>query len=100
MTLTVLATTLAEAVAKDEAVGRYDLSAGRFGPNVSARLRELAATQAPVDLARFARVFEAWENGYRADPSTFLTAEECAAQNVSVLSADRAAYFCELLGRV
>lgn len=45
MTLTVLCTTLAEAVAKDEdpSAGGFDLSAGLFGPNVSQWLRETAA---------------------------------------------------------
>lgn len=50
-----------------------------------------------VTLEQMAQAFEAWENGYRADPTNFLTAEECAASNVSTLSADRAAYFRELL---
>jgi hypothetical protein len=50
-----------------------------------------------VTLASMAQAFEAWENGFRADPSKYLTAEECAAANVSQLSADRAAYFYELL---
>lgn len=51
----------------------------------------------PVTLEQMARAFEAWENGFRADPSKYMTAEECAAANVSALSADRAAYFRELL---
>lgn len=44
MTLTVLATQLAEAVAKDEAHkrGGCDLSAGMYGPNVKQWLRDLA----------------------------------------------------------
>lgn len=44
MTLTVLATGLAEAVLKDEApeVGGFDLSAGMYGPNVSDWLRSVA----------------------------------------------------------
>lgn len=48
MTLTVLCTQLAEAVAKDEEpeVGGFDLSAGMFGPNVSSWLREVAANLA------------------------------------------------------
>lgn len=50
-----------------------------------------------VTLERMAQAFEAWENGFRAEPSKYLTAEECAAANVSELSADRAAYFRELL---
>lgn len=48
MILTVLATDLADAVRKDEEGGEgFDLSAGMFGPNVSAWLREVAATLAP-----------------------------------------------------
>lgn len=51
MTLTVLATGLAEAVSRDEADTRdpsvldagFDLSAGMFGVHVSAWLREVAA---------------------------------------------------------
>ena len=56
-------------------------------------------TAAPmtVTLEQMAQAFEAWENGFRAEPSKYLTAEECAASNVSTLSADRAAYFRELL---
>jgi hypothetical protein len=50
-----------------------------------------------VTLAQMAKAFEAWENGFRAEPSKYMTAEECAAANVSTLSADRAAYFRELL---
>jgi hypothetical protein len=50
-----------------------------------------------VTLEQMAKAFEAWENGFRAEPSKFLTAEECAAAEVSTLSADRAAYFRELL---
>jgi hypothetical protein len=44
MTLTVLCTELAEAVAKDEAPeeGGFDLSAGLFGSNVSEWLRKTA----------------------------------------------------------
>ncbi len=44
MTLTVLATQLAEAVVKDETPeeGGCDLSAGLYGPNVSAWLRSVA----------------------------------------------------------
>ena len=44
VTCTVLATGLAEAVRKDEApeAGGFDLSAGIFGPAVSAWLREVA----------------------------------------------------------
>jgi len=52
-----------------------------------------------VTLEQLAQAFEAWENGYRAEPSKFLTAEECATAEVSTLSADRAAYFHELLSR-
>ena len=46
MTLTVLATQLAEAVAKDETpeVGGCDLSAGMYGPSASAWLRSVAET--------------------------------------------------------
>lgn len=50
-----------------------------------------------VTLTQMAQAFEAWENGFRADPSKYLTVEECAAANVSTLSADRAAYFSALL---
>ena len=53
-----------------------------------------------VTLEQMAKAFEAWENGFRADPSKFLTAEECAALDVSPLSADRASYFRELLAAV
>jgi hypothetical protein len=50
-----------------------------------------------VSIEQMAKAFEAWENGYRADPQKFMTADEVAAGEVSQLSADRAAYFHELL---
>lgn len=50
-----------------------------------------------VSIEQMAKAFEAWENGYRADPQKFMTADEVAAAEVSQLSADRAAYFRELL---
>lgn len=56
-----------------------------------------SAAPMTVTLEQMAQAFEAWENGFRAEPSKYLTAEECAAANVSALSADRAAYFRELL---
>jgi hypothetical protein len=48
----ILATSLAEAVAKDEAPeqGGFDLSAGMFGEHVSAWLREVAAALASPPL--------------------------------------------------
>ncbi len=56
-------------------------------------------TAAPitVTLEQMAKAFEAWENGCRATPSQYLTADECAAADVSTLSANRAAYYRELL---
>lgn len=50
-----------------------------------------------VNITQMAKAFEAWENGYRANPSAFMTPEECSASGVSELSADRAAYFRELI---
>lgn len=50
-----------------------------------------------VSIEQMAKAFEAWENGYRAEPQKFMSAEEVAAAEVSQLSADRAAYFHELL---
>lgn len=55
------------------------------------------ASPVTVTMEQMAQAFEAWENGFRAEPSKYLTAQECAAANVSTLSADRAAYFHELL---
>jgi hypothetical protein len=49
------------------------------------------------NLELFAKAFELWEKELRVDPSKFLTPEEVAAADVSQLSADRAAYFSELL---
>lgn len=48
-------------------------------------------------LSQLAKAFEAWENDFRAEPSKYLTAEECAAAGVSKLSASRAAHFMALL---
>lgn len=59
--------------------------------------KKLEAEKLSVTLEQVAQAFEAWENGFRADPAKFLTAEECAALNVSTLAADRASYFRELL---
>ena len=50
-----------------------------------------------VDHAALARAFEAWETGYRANPTTFRTPEESAALGVSQVSAERADYMLELL---
>jgi len=57
MTLTVLCTGLAEAVLKDEApeVGGFDLSAGLFGPNVSAWLRDVAQELRAAEVYRAER---------------------------------------------
>jgi hypothetical protein len=56
-------------------------------------------TYAPISVTieQMAKAFEAWENYFRADMSRYMTTEECAASNVSRLSADRAAYFMEIL---
>lgn len=48
-------------------------------------------------LVQLAEAFEDWENGFRADPSRFMTAEQCADAKVSELSASRAAYLLSLL---
>lgn len=55
---------------------------------------------ASASLRQLAEAFEAWENGFRAEPTKFMTADECAAAQVSDLSASRAAYFMELLKAV
>lgn len=41
--------------------------------------------------------FEAWENGYRTEPTKFRTAEECDAMGVQQVSVERADYFFALL---
>lgn len=74
-------------------------------PSCAGRQRSVAAAESvphPKDevsatIGQLAEAFEAWENGFRAEPSRFMTAEECAASQVSELSASRAAYFMELL---
>ncbi len=48
-------------------------------------------------MSQLAQAFEAWEDGFRAEPAKYMTAEECAAAQVSDLSANRAAYFMGLL---
>lgn len=63
-------------------------------------MTEINSQPLTVTLQQMAKAFEAWENGYRAEPSKYMTDEECAAANVSQLSADRAAYFSELLAAV
>jgi hypothetical protein len=66
-------------------------------PNPAPTEQRPALNAMTVTLEQMAQAFEAWENGFRAEPSKYMTAEECAAANVSTLSADRAAYFRELL---
>lgn len=66
-------------------------------PNPPPTEKRPAMNSMTVRLEQMAQAFEAWENGFRAEPSKYLTPEECAAANVSTLSADRAAYFRELL---
>lgn len=44
-------------------------------------------------LARYAAAFELWEDEFRADPSTFLTAEEIAAMETAPLAVQRAMTF-------
>lgn len=51
-------------------------------------------------LGKFAKAFELWEQGFRTDPTKFLTYEEAAKMGVSELSAERAAYFYQLLEEV
>jgi hypothetical protein len=53
-----------------------------------------------ITLEQLAIAFELWETGYRADPSKYMTQEECIKADVSELSADRAAYFQELLKQI
>ena len=67
-------------------------------------LREymLRDTQAlpETHLALLAKAFAAWETSYRAAPTEFLTPAECAAQGIAHVSAERAAYFYQLLREV
>jgi hypothetical protein len=48
-------------------------------------------------IEQFAKAFAAWENGYRSNPTEYLTPEEVSEIDVSQLSADRATYFHQLL---
>ena len=48
----------------------------------------------------FAKAFQKWEEGYRVEPTQFLTHMECQALGVSELSAARAATFIEILQQV
>lgn len=66
-------------------------------PNPAPTEQRTAPNAMTVTLEQMAQAFESREKGFRAEPSKYLTAEECAAANVSTLSADRAAYFRELL---
>lgn len=52
------------------------------------------------DIQKFAKAFELWENGYRADPSKFLTEAETATMEVSTVSIERAEYFNQLLKEI
>lgn len=73
---------------------------------LGARIAAFSSSDAPgfparqtmrISIEQMAKAFQAWENGYRAEPQKFMTADEMAGAEVSQLSADRAAYFHELL---
>ena len=51
-------------------------------------------------LANFAKAFELWEAGYRAEPENFLTADELKEMQVSEIAAASAEQFLELLKTV
>lgn len=53
-----------------------------------------------TDIQKFAKAFELWENGYRAEPWKFLTEAETAEMNVSTVSIERAEYFNQLLKEI
>lgn len=50
-----------------------------------------------ITLEQAALAFEKWESNYRANPTEFLTSEQALDIGVSEISANRAAYFIELL---
>lgn len=66
-----------------------------FAPLAAPRTNPIRVV--PVTLERLAEAFEAWEIGFRCTPSQYLSHEECAAMDVSQVSAERAAYLLELL---
>ena len=63
-------------------------------------MEDQETTPMPVSLEKLAKAFEAWERDFRAAPTKFMTADECAAAQVSQLSAGRAAHFASLLAQV
>lgn len=93
MLLTVLATQIAEAVAKDETpeVGGCDISAGTFGPHFSQLLRELvgqlAERAALLSALRIARVYV--EDAYFCDfPDDAENAAVLAAIDATIAKAE------------
>jgi hypothetical protein len=48
----------------------------------------------------FAKAFQKWEEEYRAEPTKFLTEEECQALGVSKLSTERAFTFMDFLEQI
>lgn len=53
-----------------------------------------------TEVEKFAKAFQLWEDGFRAEPSSFMTAEQSAEMEVSQLSTERAEYFYQLLKEV
>lgn len=58
---------------------------------------ELPEGQAVITLASATQAFKAWEEAYRAEPGSFLNAEEVALLEVADVSTSRAIYFMALL---
>lgn len=58
---------------------------------------QLAAIEADpqglADIQRFAPAFLLWENGFRANPNAFMSADEVAALDSTDLATQSAAYF-------
>lgn len=73
----------------------------RVGDSVEATMIKDAAERLlkinTVTVQQLARAFEAWENEFREDPSSFLTPEECAALEVATLSDQRAIYLAAIM---
>lgn len=75
------------------------INTGDIAPAIEAIRQEVERIK-DENLTRFAKAFQLWEEGYRADPEKFMTPEETASAEVSQLSADRAADFAAFLAQV
>ena len=75
------------------------IDASDIAPVLEKIERELEKIKADCAV-RYAKAFQLWGEGFRAEPDKFITEQETAAADVSLVSLERADYFVELLAEV